>query len=337
MNDIKKLQQRKELVAKELEKISVAKENAEKMLFTLNKQYSSKEKELKEINDLSYALNRDKWHDMLLDTIIIGTRDIKVHHGMIAPHQHGYTIEGKVICSSNWMKELPDKLYDYFFGVCNWTDKDFEQLQNETEKLWNELPLSYNPEVYKKDENAYRGYIANGYETDGFSEIALGHCKGDYSSYTTCSQNALAMILIAFKGYCPEAILNSSEFSPTLRSKLEEVYSRHNIDSNLSDLDAWAKRNPTRCCSNSQYYISKEEYDGYDYSCDVTITYKKNSKVIKTFSYKCPTLDNIINKREEKIKDALNSISYDLTFGDVLVEGTIEKNGEYVDSFSNFE
>lgn len=218
MNDIKKLQQRKELVAKELEKISVAKENAEKMLFTLNKQYSSKEKELKEINDLSYALNRDKWHDMLLDTIIIGTRDIKVHHGMIAPHQHGYTIEGKVICSSNWMKELPDKLYDYFFGVCNWTDKDFEQLQNETEKLWNELPLSYNPEVYKKDENAYRGYIANGYETDGFSEIALGHCKGDYSSYTTCSQNALAMILIAFKGYCPEAILNSSEFSPTLRS-----------------------------------------------------------------------------------------------------------------------
>lgn len=337
MNDIKKLQQRKELVAKELEKISVAKENAEKMLFTLNKQYSSKEKELKEINDLSYALNRDKWHDMLLDTIIIGTRDIKVHHGMIAPHQHGYTIEGKVICSSNWMKELPDKLYDYFFGVCNWTDKDFEQLQNETEKLWNELPLSYNPEVYKKDENAYRGYIANGYETDGFSEIALGHCKGDYSSYTTCSQNALAMILIAFKGYCPEAILNSSEFSPTLRIKLEEVYSRHNIDSNLSDLDAWAKRNPTRCCSNSQYYISKEEYDGYDYSCDVTITYKKNSKVIKTFSYKCSTLDDIITKRKEKIQDALNSISYDLTLDDVLVEGTIEKNCTYVDSFSNFE
>lgn len=304
MNDIKKLQQRKELVVKELEKISVAKENAEEMLSTLNKQYSSKEKELKEINDLSYTLNRDKWHDMLLDTIIVGTRDIKVHHGMIAPYQHGYTIEGKAICSSNWMKELPDKLYDYFSGICNWTDKDFEQLQN---------------------------------ETDGFSEIALGHCKGDYSSYTTCSQNALAMILIAFKGYCPEVILNSSEFSPTLRIKLEEVYSRHNIDSNLSDLDAWAKRNPTRCCSNSQYYISKEEYDGYDYSCDVTITYKKNSKVIKTFSYKCPTLDNIINNREEKIKDALNSISYDLTFGDVLVEGTIEKNGEYVDSFSNFE
>ena len=220
MNDIKKLQQRKELVVKELEKISVAKENAEEMLSTLNKQYSSKEKELKEINDLSYALNRDKWHDMLLDTIIVGTRDIKVHHGMIAPYQHGYTIEGKAICSSNWMKELPDKLYDYFSGICNWTDKDFEQLQNETERLWNELPLSYNPEVYKKDENAYRGYIANGYETDGFSEIAL------------------AMILIAFKGYCPEVILNSSEFSPTLRIKLEEVYSRHNIDSNLSDLDA---------------------------------------------------------------------------------------------------
>lgn len=337
MNDIKKLQQRKELVVKELEKISVAKENAEEMLSTLNKQYSSKEKELKEINVLSYALNRDKWHDMLLDTIIVGTRDIKVHHGMIAPYQHGYTIEGKAICSSNWMKELPDKLYDYFSGICNWTDKDFEQLQNETERLWNELPLSYNPEVYKKDENAYRGYIANGYETDGFSEIALGHCKGDYSSYTTCSQNALAMILIAFKGYCPEAILNSSEFSPTLRSKLEEVYSRHNIDSNLSDLDAWAKRNPTRCCSNSQYYISKEEYDGYDYSCDVTITYKKNSKVIKTFSYKCSTLDDIITKRKEKIQDALNSISYDLTLDDVLVEGTIEKNCTYVDSFSNFE
>ena len=37
MNDIKKLQQRKELVVKELEKISVAKENAEEMLSTLNK------------------------------------------------------------------------------------------------------------------------------------------------------------------------------------------------------------------------------------------------------------------------------------------------------------
>lgn len=200
----------------------------------------------------------------LLDAMIVGAGGFRVKHGMIAPYTHGYTVKhdmfskcycDPVTCSSNWMKELPERLFNYLTKQEGWTDYGrFEKLAEETKIAWNNLPTDYDPRTYSETDSIRR-HVANGYETDGFYNIVKGNCFGTYSTCTTGNQNDLAKELIVLKGFCPDVYSFNHELS---KETLEEVYKRHGIDSDLSDMEAWAKRNPTRCGSNKSYYISRK-------------------------------------------------------------------------------
>ena len=202
--------------------------------------------------------------NICLDALIVGTDNLRAKHGESAPYSTSYyvnDIDSPVkheFCravTSNKFEDLPAALYRYFCKQ-GWAYEQFLDLKKRSDKLWKALPTSYTPNFYKTEDRneLHRHHIANGYETDGFDNIVKGYLGGTYSSYTTCSQNDLSITLIALKGFCTEYYLSRH---PEQKDMFAEVFSRHGIDSDLSDLNAWAKRNPTRCMSNNPNYIGK--------------------------------------------------------------------------------
>lgn len=200
--------------------------------------------------------------NLLLDAIIIG-ETFKARHGMIAPYSHGYYVSADFIkgyCEpvtgdNPWFRTLPERLYTYLTKKAHWTEDMFNELAVRVDAAWKAFPTSYNPDEYVPDSSQYLhgNHVANGYETDGFFNIVRGRCHGTYSSMTTTSQNDLSQDLIVLKGFCPDKSLhlaNDADF----KQVVSEVYARHEIDSDLSDLNEWAKRNPTRCGADSAYY-----------------------------------------------------------------------------------
>lgn len=252
LNEMKdELETLKTLISEETEKMKILEENIK-----------AEELKIKE-------KNKDKCIEICLDAIIVGASGLTMHHGSIAPYTHGYYINDrnslvdKSYCNSVYsykgFEDIAKNLYEYFCNKKNWTYDDFKALKKESDKLWKKLPDSYNPEVYVPDKNKYLhgNHIANGYETDGFYNIVSGKCGGTYASNTTSLQCDLAIELIVLKGFCPDGLLGSER--PEFKKLVERVYKRHGIDSDLSDLDAWAKRNPTRCMANKDCFISKEQ------------------------------------------------------------------------------
>lgn len=216
---------------------------------------------------LDKLLNKDieEKKTILLDAMIIGAGGFTVRHGMSAPYTNEYMVKhdmfkncycAPVACNSNWMEKLPELLYAYLVDDKNWTDEQFADLKAETDKAWAEFPVDYHPDEYEpSDEYLHGRHIANGYERDGFANIVRGKCFGTYSSYTTSMQNELAKQLIVLKGFCPDVYLENGELS---MSELSKVYARHGIDNDLSDMNEWCKRNPTRCSNLSQYYKGRQ-------------------------------------------------------------------------------
>lgn len=212
----------------------------------------------------------EKYKDTLLDAMIYGVDGFRVRHTTVAPYEHGYCVSNRklygdifcepVTCSSEWMENLPKELYKYLVEKKGWTADDFDELQERTLDAIDEMPVAYNPEGNSPSDKYLHGnYIANGYENDGFSHIVKGHCHGTYSSYTTSKQNQLAIDLIVLKGFCPDYYFTKRETTLTVET-VEKFYKRHGINSDLSDLSAWAKMNRTRCCDTNEYYQSKKEY-----------------------------------------------------------------------------
>ena len=215
--------------------------------------------------------DRQKWYDVILDALVIGADGFVVRHGMTAPYSYGFYVMNnqlkeqskmfneycrEVDCTCNWMKELPKKLYQYLVSH-GWTEKEFRKLKADTQKAWNEFPKAYDPDVYKPDRDYWKNHVANGYETDGFWHIVRGDCTGTYSTYTTGTQNDLAKQLIVMKGFCPD-IYRFDDYVLT-KHELSQFYKRHGIDSDLSDMNAWAERNPTRCAANKTCYQRKDD------------------------------------------------------------------------------
>lgn len=257
LNEMKdELETLKTLISEETEKMKILEENIK-----------AEELKIKE-------KNKDKCIEICLDAIIVGASGLTMHHGSIAPYTHGYYINDrnslvdKSYCNSVYSNEgfedIAKNLYEYFCNKKNWTYDDFKALKKESDKLWKKLPEAYTPDYYvpdrvsgKSDYILHGNYIANGYEDNGFADIVNGRCYGTYSSYTTTTECELARELIVLKGFCPDGLLDSKR--PEFKRLVEKVYKRHGIDSDLSDLDAWAKRNPTRCMSNKDCFISKEQ------------------------------------------------------------------------------
>lgn len=197
---------------------------------------------------------------ILLDAIIVGIDDFRIRHGMIGPYMHGYEVRKiGVSCSGDWMTNMPKLLYKFLTVKKGWDTENFKQLKNEVAAKWVELPTDYNPDTHAPSKEYLHGnYIANGYETDGFFNIVAGRCGGTYSSMTTTTQNELSKQLVVLRGFCPDGymFMQSSDFSI---EKVTEFYKRHGIDSDLSDLDMWAKRNPTRCMANKTCFVSRNK------------------------------------------------------------------------------
>ena len=204
---------------------------------------------------------KDEHIAICLDALIVGAAGLQVRHGEYAPYSTAYYVGGpnnivkdgfcRTVYSTRF-EELPTALYNYLIK-CEWKHHDFLELKEKTDEKWASLPSCYTPDFYKTKDNAYLHdhHIANGYETDGFDNIVAGRLGGTYSSWTTGSQNDLSRELIALKGYCTEYYL--AKF-PKKIPLFEQVFKRHGLDSDFSDLNAWAKRNPTRCMSNNKYY-----------------------------------------------------------------------------------
>ncbi len=219
--------------------------------------------------------------DVCLDAIVVGAMDLKARHGSIAPYTHGYYINSSgnspikrefcqpVTSKSFW--DLPTQLYNYLTKN-GWGYEDFMKLKSESDKLWDNLPKDYNPHFYEESKNTehylHGNYIANGYETDGFDDIVKGRCGGTYSSMTTSSQNDLSGYLILLKGYCLDWFNTPFSVDKEKIKMVSDMFERHGIDGDLSNMQEWAKRNPTRCMSDNPCYISREENqknkDDYD-------------------------------------------------------------------------
>lgn len=220
--------------------------------------------------------------DLLLDAMIIGAK-FKVSHGMIAPYSYGYyvtsecvnegfcrTIDGVTVTGSHksvvvdvafsygspWYEHLPQMTYNYLINN-GWGDKEFNQLQKDVDTAWAAFPTDYHSGEYKPDKQKYLhgNHIANGYETDGFSNIIAGRCGGTYSSCTTCSQNDLSRELIILKGFGFDYYAKHQHILP--KELIIEVYSRHNLTWDFDDVDDWCKKNPTRCMPESRYFVNR--------------------------------------------------------------------------------
>lgn len=267
MADLKEMQKEhdnlKTLIEQETEKLKVLEENI--------KAEESRQKEQ----------HKGECIDICLDAIIVGASDLNIRHGSIAPYTTGYYINDRgnspvehgycnKVTSQGGIYQTAVNLYSYLVDKKNWTYDNFKELKKESDKLWDSLPKAYTPDYYVHDDGKYLhgNHIADGYEADGFADIVKGGCGGTYSSMTTSTQNELARELIVLKGFCPDGYLISSNTCTVnvkitqieLDKKLvESVYKRHGIDSDLSDLDEWAKRNPTRCMPDKDCFISKEQ------------------------------------------------------------------------------
>lgn len=216
------------------------------------------------------------------DALIVGAYDMQMCHKEIAPYTTGYCVKPRYndnsrnpvdhtycdsVTGNDWTK-LPEALCNYLISKKGWKLSDFENLKEESDRLWKLQPIGYEPNVLEQNKSQYLHghHIANGYENEGFDSIALGKCYGTYSSCTTSAQNTLSEMIIALRGYCPETVLprhagNNAEQLDALKKVCEGVYARHGIDSDLSDLSKWAERNPTRICSNLPQYKSLAEYN----------------------------------------------------------------------------
>lgn len=230
----------------------------------ITNEIEKKEREIKNLKAEIEQLKDKKeklYYNVLLDALIIGAGEFKIRHGMIAPYTHGYEVRNKnrsivtwVRCgNATWIECIPKLLYKYLVNEQCWTVEQFENLKEQVNEKWSTLPSSYDPDKYTPSKDYLHGnYIANGYETDGFSNIIAGRCGGTYSSMTTTAQNELARQLIVLKGFCPDGYPFNNSFD---KSIVSDVYARHGIDADLSDLDVWAKRNPTRCMNDNPNFV----------------------------------------------------------------------------------
>ena len=236
-------------------------------------QLDKKTKEVVRLQTESAALEKEikaeteaECINICLDAIIVGTDNLRARHGESAPYSHSYYVNSHnsliahAFCepvTAHEFSDLPEALYRYFCKQ-GWTYEQFLNLKKRSDKLWEDLPTSYTPNFYKTNDpnELHSHHIANGYETDGFDNIVKGYLGGTYSSCTTASQNSLSRTLIALKGFCTEYYLSNH---PEQKDMFAAVFARHSIDSDLSDLNAWAKRNPTRCMSSNPNYIGKGE------------------------------------------------------------------------------
>ena len=241
-----------------------------------------KKEQIEKLNAEIYSLQNDiikindkelkflEYKDMLLDAIIVGADGFQVRHHEIAPYTTGFSIShpsikgfcAPVYCYKDWYEELPKNLYKYLTEKLNWGGKEFAELKVKTDDAWSGLPFGYEPDAFEaeKSSSLHEHHIANGYETDGFSEIIKGHCYGTYSSYTTSRQNELAKELIVLKGYCADGFIKGSGDDLSCPTGLpvdviKDVYARHNLDNDFSDMKEWAKRNPTECMDTNECFV----------------------------------------------------------------------------------
>lgn len=191
---------------------------------------------------------------ILQDALIIGC-DFLIRHGSIAPYTHGYFVISKyvkdgfcrsVTCSEHWLSAMPEVLYNYLTKA-GWTDEDFQSLKTRVDAEWAKRNESYEKDIYKND--TYSHYTANGYEKDGLNQIVSGQCEGNWSTYTTNTQNELAEELIILRGYCTDYYLGDKQ--PCCHIKPEELSAillRHEDveDAENWDLKQYMKDHPNR-------------------------------------------------------------------------------------------
>lgn len=256
-----------EKMNKEAENKQVEIEQKKTQIEKLNKEIEALRNDIIAINDKE--LKFLEYKDMLLDALIVGADNFKVRHHEIAPYTTGFSVEhpsikgycAPVYCYKDWYKELPKNLYTYLTDELNWGEKQFEELKIKTDDAWGSLPLGYEPDAFEPEKNSLHGHhIANGYETDGFSEIVKGRCGGTYSSYTTSRQNDLARELIVLKGYCADGFIKGNGDNLSTPTNLpvnviKDVYARHHLDNDFNDMKEWAKRNPSNCMDTNECFI----------------------------------------------------------------------------------
>lgn len=214
----------------------------------------------------------------IIDAIIVGA-GLKVIHSEVAPYTTGYAIvkEAKNSNKRDYVASYTGEVHGYvdlfnqlseqaFYGLLKkgWVKQDFEELFKESDKAWGDLPKEYTPNKYYA-QNRGELHVANGYETDGFNDIVMGRCHGVYSTWTTTSQNKLSETLIMLKGYCPDVYFSRNKWDIDGKNMtgimpfVEQIYKRHGIDSDLSNLEEWSRRNPSRCGVDNPCYC--QAYD----------------------------------------------------------------------------
>ncbi len=230
------------------------------------------EKSERIINENTRKINKYK-EDILLNAMIHGA-DFKVRHGMTGPYEYGYYAtyipnrsylqnysEQIKTSSGEWWKILPEKLREYLDNKKHWTLEQYQYIKAKTEIIISKLPKSYNPETYKQTD-PYNHHVANGYETDGFSNILSGKCSGTYSSCTTTSQNELSRQLIVLRGYCADVnnFYTDINLNTSFWNLAKNIYKLNKMDyENISvnqetRKTKWAKNNPTKCLNTNQHY-----------------------------------------------------------------------------------
>lgn len=213
----------------------------------------------KEAEKLAVKRNKEL-AKIVLDAAIIGADNFRVKHGMDAPYSHAYYMTNDVTkknnhycqpvtCQRDWAENLPIKMVTYLLDN-GWTDADFAKLQADTNAAWAAFPTTYSNDVYAAPLSDWSNHhVANGYETNGFGNIVAGGCHGTYSNCTTTSQNQLSQDLIILKGFCADHEFDSHNNWTNKSISLEtvkEVYARHGIDNDFSNVTAWIKRNADR-------------------------------------------------------------------------------------------
>ncbi len=237
-------------------------EKLNQQMEALQSEIESRKAEIEAQQKAKEDAQKQKYLNICLDAIIVGTDNFKARHGSIAPYTNGYYIQShnnvikREFCepvTASSFEKLPEVLYHYLKNIAGWTDKDFAGLKRRTDADWKALPKSYTPNYYQTQSSEYLHghHIATGYEIDGFDNIVKERLGGTYSSMTTGSQNDLAVKLIALKGYCTEYYLQQH---PKEKPFFKEVFKRHGIDCRLGDLNKWAERNPSRCMSDNPHY-----------------------------------------------------------------------------------
>lgn len=199
-------------------------------------------------------MNKTEHLKILQDALIIGC-DFLIRHGSIVPYTHGYFVISKyvkngfcrsVTCSEHWLSAMPEVLYNYLTKA-GWTDEDFQSLKTRVDAEWAKRNESYEKDIYKND--TYSHYIAKGYETDGLNQIVSGQCEGNWSTYTTNTQNELAEELIILRGYCTDYYLGDRhKFHHIKPEELSTILLRHEDveDAENWDLKQYMKDHPNR-------------------------------------------------------------------------------------------